>query len=308
VEENKSDQYLIERYLLGQLTGHELGVFNTRLVDDLRFKQHVEFQSLLYKGILQAYNRDQYSKINSLIKYKRALIPTGLKWILVFLAVMVSVSSLWFYLTPDTGSRENGFFSLPDFKRGISTKKSGGKNKKENMHDLVLKADTGIVFVADSLTASNEVELNTLDTLSIVSETFAANDLEVKKDQLLIAIPFQVNTIYTGSNDKQQTGLTASVSDKLNPAAGLPDNEQVKSSVDVEFWVSPVNYKGYRFGETKLILFGVDEPDQVSLFKQDGNFYLSIQSSVYLLEKSEDFLPYVKLRDSEIPLALKNRK
>ena len=92
---------------------------------------------------------------------------------------------------------------------------------------------------------------------------------------------------------------------KLNPAADLPEEEKVSSDYQVEFWVSPINYRGYKMSKNKLILFGIDEPEAVKLYRVKDALYMSYLKDYYRLNASFDFMSYQKLKEADIPLAIK---
>ena len=103
METSKPDRLLIDRYLAGQLTGTELEEFRQRMQEDAAFRGAVEIHMLLQKGILKSYEQHYRNLIMASIRYRKPLIPLGLKLIFFFLFVMLSATLFWFYLAPDTG-------------------------------------------------------------------------------------------------------------------------------------------------------------------------------------------------------------
>jgi hypothetical protein len=68
----------------------------------------------------------------------------------------------------------------------------------------------------------------------------------------------------------------------------------------VEFWSSPLNYRGYKMNRSKLVLYGFSDPEGVRLFKLDDEVYLHTGSAVYRLDFSNDFRPYERVTSEVI--------
>jgi len=309
MDSNRIEKQLIDRYLFGQLTGQELEDFNQRLKNDSLFKQEVEFYSLLQSGITFSYDQNLQRKISVLIEFKKTLIPSGLKLILIFITVMVSVSLLWFYLTPDTGFRSQDFSFFPGFKKSKSMKVKPGKSKTDLEYTELSKEKDLEKNSSDSLNKSNAIFVNSEDSLASGVSELINEDIEVKKDQLLISLSVPVVNCDESTELSNKSNLTASASEKLNPAAGLPDSEEnIKLELNVEFWLSPVNYRGYKYVNNKLVLFGVEEPDQVRLFYFKDDLFMSLQGYYYKLTPISEFGSYTRIKDNEVPLAVRSKK
>lgn len=91
-----------------------------------------------------------------------------------------------------------------------------------------------------------------------------------------------------------QTSKTDSLASSL---AGIKTN--AAGSMMVEFWESPVNYKGYRLGKDKMILFGII-PDGVNLVKYSSDLYLTTLNNVYLVKPCTDFCQLKPIKDKTI--------
>lgn len=57
----------------------------------------------------------------------------------------------------------------------------------------------------------------------------------------------------------------------------------------IEFWKSPINFKGYKRSQTKAVIFGVTEIDQSNLYIDNHQYYLIIDNRLFLLESTNDF-------------------
>ena len=67
--------------------------------------------------------------------------------------------------------------------------------------------------------------------------------------------------------------------------------------------MSPVNYRGYKLINEKIILFGIEEPDAVQLFSKEEKLWMKYGQTFYCLEHSDNFESFVPT--SEIPSAIK---
>ncbi len=72
------------------------------------------------------------------------------------------------------------------------------------------------------------------------------------------------------------------------------------SSYRVEFWKSPINYQGYRVYQNKIIVFGFEKFDQLSLEYINKKLYLKNQNNYFLMERAENFRPLRALRKIDI--------
>ncbi len=81
----------------------------------------------------------------------------------------------------------------------------------------------------------------------------------------------------------------------------LGKNSHRKTSHDafiVEFWVSPLNYRGYRLKGNHLTLYGLDPQEQMRLFRNREKLYLECLYHQYALVESAEFRPLWPLGDS----------
>jgi hypothetical protein len=65
----------------------------------------------------------------------------------------------------------------------------------------------------------------------------------------------------------------------------------------VEFWQSPLNYKGYQLGKNKLILYGLNESEKLHLFSWNGGLFLKVQEQFVRLDRKGEFKSFEKITD-----------
>ncbi len=295
------EKQLIDRYLQNKLTGFELKSFHDRMETDSNFRKKISFHNLLIECIQETENKRVINSLQNYIGYKKPAVPFALKLIVTFFIVTLSGIVLWNYLGPGSTGNKHTYFSLDFLKRKkgvesnqMSVESKEDYDKKSIPAKIVLSKDTANAFV-------EEYENPSRDSNYLENEN--GEDIVVKKDQMLVSIylkPIAMELDSLGKKDTNITG-TIAVSDMLNPAADLPENIVSKTeNYLVEFWVSPVNYVGYKLSENRLILFGIEEPDAVELYSGKNKVWMKYDHKFYYLERNDQF---VSLRlSSEIPI------
>ena len=157
----------------------------------------------------------------------------------------------------------------------------------------VIKKDTVYVTVKDTIRSEKTVASSNeksnpdssdkknvnVETVDASADQESKEEYIIKKDVLLFTKNIKVidKKLIVGNNDKQneEKSLAKEAAEKLNPEAKLPeDDEKTIKVFIVEFWRSPINYKGYKIGKNKIVLYGIDEPDWVKLYDLEGNIYM----------------------------------
>lgn len=76
--------------------------------------------------------------------------------------------------------------------------------------------------------------------------------------------------------------------------------EEPGKSVTVEFWQSPLNYKGYTLSRSRLVLFGFNTEESVSLYRLDQTMFMKIAGGVFRLENTADFRQLERVTDEAL--------
>ncbi|MCM1169048.1 MAG: hypothetical protein NC324_03830 [Bacteroides sp.] len=75
----------------------------------------------------------------------------------------------------------------------------------------------------------------------------------------------------------------------------LPDgNPRPQQSLRVEFWESPVNYKGYKLDKKQLIIFGISPDDPLRFENHTDGIWMHHNGKVYLLKPDAGYMPFVE--------------
>ncbi|HEV7232328.1 MAG TPA: hypothetical protein VGO45_13420 [Bacteroidia bacterium] len=139
------------------------------------------------------------------------------------------------------------------------------------------------------------------DSLNTAQAGKAEEDIVLRKDQLLSTRNLEeINISPVAVNPSAaRDSLAAKMAGVRDEHAGAHQFESV------EFWSSPLNYRGYKMNRNKLVLYGFSEPELVRLFKLDDEIYLHTGSVVYRLDYTNDFRPYERVTSDVILSKLK---
>lgn len=91
-----------------------------------------------------------------------------------------------------------------------------------------------------------------------------------------------------------------------NAVAKVPAKKVTNETiaVQIEFWKSPINYKGYRFDTKNLMLYGVDKQTKVYIYKLEDKWYMKMGEMYYELITDNQFHTYKILEDESIIIQL----
>jgi hypothetical protein len=304
------DRNLIDRFLQGELSGIELENFQLRMKEDAHFKSEVALQKMVYEGIKKANHQRLKKIIFSALNYRKPSVPYPLKMIIIFFLVTGFGITLWFYVGNESANKDQAksWFAFLNSKKGEAVDKHELNAPREDLKQKPMQETDS----SDNEPAAKPVQADSLEVKKeeapvLDSAVMAARDEDiiVKQDQLLISATMPVENKTIDKEGAPEESLAEEAVQKLNPAADLPAVEKIPSNVTVEFWVSPINYRGYKMSKNKLILFGIEEPDAVKLYRVNDALYMVYLKEFYRLNDSFDFVSYQKLKDSEIPLAIK---
>ncbi|MCX6312763.1 MAG: hypothetical protein NT084_14165 [Bacteroidetes bacterium] len=148
------------------------------------------------------------------------------------------------------------------------------KNKKEN----------SVSYRSDSTTkSSSSMDLDT--STSVVSRGNTNENgttFVVRKDEMLAEKTYSAQII---------------ANKKAGDSTAIKENP---STVDVEFWKSPLNYHGYKFSRNKLVLFGFGDQDLVSVFKMENETFLKCLTGVFRVEPTTEFHQLERVTDESL--------
>lgn len=85
-----------------------------------------------------------------------------------------------------------------------------------------------------------------------------------------------------------------------NPAQ--PPQDPAPGNLRVEFWESPVNFKGYKMEGKHLILFGIDPNDALRFEHHTDGIWMHHNQKIYLLRPSSTEIPFEERIPAGLPV------
>ncbi len=162
------------------------------------------------------------------------------------------------------------------------------KISSNTVRSNALKKEMNLTSGDDTSAMSSQTFANSTDTSSYESKNNSSENIVIAKDELLFTRIIKIEGM-NGENSKKDASIDSLlINDKTKK---LPAN-----FVKVEFWRSPINYKGYKYSNNKLVLFGIYIYEDASLETRNNKIYLNYSNTYYLIEKADDFQPLMAVR------------
>jgi hypothetical protein len=191
------------------------------------------------------------------------------------------------------------FKSSPDTIVTVTEQKNAADEKKNEQNRTwtqvkkVEPKDTLRTNGTDTTHLTAEVKDTAGADSSVIAYTGTQEDIVVKKDEMLSARSIDVTNI---------TGEVKSSPDSLlQKESGIRDeSKDPVMAYQVEFWQSPINYKGYKMLKNKIVLFGISTSENLKLYKIEDALYLKQQQNVYRLALTSDFRQFESVKDQTV--------
>ncbi len=135
-----------------------------------------------------------------------------------------------------------------------------------------------------------------IDTNHSSSDQYNEN-IVISKDELLFSKVMEIKGNYQ-TNDSYE--LDSILTDQRNTS------RKAKNKMKVEFWRSPINYRGYKFDDTKLVLFGLLEFEDIMLLGEDNQLFVKYSNDFYRIENTDDFKSLIPIKDASLLKALRS--
>ncbi|MDQ3191601.1 MAG: hypothetical protein M3Q58_08410 [Bacteroidota bacterium] len=129
---------------------------------------------------------------------------------------------------------------------------------------------------------------------SAYNNSIYEEQIVVKKDELLSS---KIINLIDLTQNKNTTKLKKD--SLIQVTSGIKEPEPVNTYI-IEFWKSPINYKGYKIGRNKLIIFGLQETGNARLFSINNQLYLKNFDRFYKIQKGIEFQSFELITDPEI--------
>jgi hypothetical protein len=178
-----------------------------------------------------------------------------------------------------------------------------GKQDADTIVDLTIKRASSKAFNGSKRNTKsadwNQEILQQSDSLAGVSDSALlavdnAETIVVRRDELLSAEFISLIALSTSS--KTDSLLT------LFQGGSSAESPQIR----IEFWKSPVNFRGYKFIRNTLVTFGLDPQEQVKVYFDNGVFYLQSGSITFRLNQTDRFLPFSVAAEESLPKQIRS--
>jgi hypothetical protein len=236
------------------------------------------------------------------------LIPNRSLLFLIGLILGIAVGSGFFYFKIDELIKKEGDCKLPNPTLAIEKKIASSFKKETETYRHTQHEDTlqNTMNSAETFSKkySNETALSKViaEADSLIKDNSAAkgfDDLIVRKDQMIDVIDFAV----TNLGETKETSKTDSLLEKISEIK----KKDIVASFKVEFWVSPINYKGYKMAKNKIILYGLNPEELITFFhnNDDDGIFLKQNQNYFRIHYTDNYKQFERVTDTSIIEKLK---
>ena len=178
-----------------------------------------------------------------------------------------------------------------NYKKSNSTVQDSEIEFSSNQKDLTNNREQNINVGDFDFVENNKSKIDS------VSSNLNSEDSEevivVKKDELLYSKYVQLTDLNFGNESVSKRDSM------LQNNAGIKEYPTNISYI-VEYWKSPINYKGYKTNKNKIVLFGLPEAEKPKLYKLGDEIYLKNNDKSYKIKKSADYSAYEVVTDMSV--------
>ncbi|MFO8054124.1 MAG: hypothetical protein R6U19_03055 [Bacteroidales bacterium] len=144
-----------------------------------------------------------------------------------------------------------------------------------------LSAPADTLLTPDNPDSTALAEKNTLPPEDTV---FTENEqIIVRKDKLLAAKSYHIHSGKEKDTEQDKKNIDSLLIDDKYSKNGSRD------SLLVEFWKSPINYKGYRRIKNRLILFGISRDDSIKIYQNKDGLFFRFKGKDFPLNETNEF-------------------
>jgi hypothetical protein len=175
---------------------------------------------------------------------------------------------------------------------GLMKKNEATIKKTENIENF---QNNNSPSAEENQSVKNQTNSSALDSLSADSSELFQSEEEIvvlQRDEMISSGTIEIiNLDFKNDNNNFSNDSLLAETAEIKPEKKI---SELKVSWIVEYWSSPVNYKGYRIGKNRFILFGIDPDAPIKAYLFNGDFFLKTGDGVFKLEYSNEFLPFIK--------------
>jgi hypothetical protein len=127
-----------------------------------------------------------------------------------------------------------------------------------------------------------------------VSES-GESDIVVRRDEFIVSRELPLIKIKPDAQKQKRDSVLRQ----------LQGSNPQSNNFRIEYWRSPLNYRGYKMIRSTIVAFGLPQEESAQLYSLNDVFYLKHGVSVYRLYETEVFLPFKREIDDELLKQLK---
>ncbi len=273
--------YFFEKYLRGEMKGEELASFEKKLAENEKFKLDFDYYQKNRNEIVE----EELAEYDTpeLLKEK----PQKWGWVYAIISLLCLVLIIDYYLSANySGNISSGKARKPIIEK-INIFKRSAKAKEMAVS---IKNETNPTSEIPALPMSAE------DTLQYKSQTdsdfiqyIEGNRMSIQGDYFIADSLFKVlnNAAILDRTNLLRTQTDSLLDDSALHLVAVKSFQktlaQIQSSLLVEFWGSPIHFRGYFFDGKKLLIYGFDASVPVFLIYNDQN------NSYHILLRNKEF-------------------
>lgn len=173
--------------------------------------------------------------------------------------------------------------------------KAGDKTNKKNSQVVIKylikdEANNKVENISNESKSDTDTSIKN-NSVFIENELTDDEDIIVKKDEMIFSEILMIILL---------DSLRNNASDSLAKMAANIKEPAINQFYQVEYWKSPLNYKGYKFSKNKLVVYGIEYLDKDTLFRWRDNFYFKANGRVYALDITPEFKSYETVNNQEL--------
>lgn len=201
-----------------------------------------------------------------------------------------------------------------------SSSESGSQKKDPVTETTVNNHEKPETEISHEISETSSQETITLKTIPLVvadgeTDYYPNIDNNSKLYDSLVGANGNLNFEMTGSHEVVKSEKMLKVgkvkvvkktSSKPKQAAdSLLNTINLKTDIypdlmEIEFWQTPLNSKGYRSGKNKIAVYGLNPETIIELYQLNEGLFLKTENSVFKIEKSPEFKSFRSVTDKEI--------
>ncbi len=264
--------YFFEKYLRGEMKGEELASFEKKLAENEKFNSDFNYYQSNRNEIVE----EELAEYDTpeLLKAK----PQKWGWVIAVISLLSLILIVDYYFS----ASYSGNLSSKNPRRPIIEKINIFKRSPKAKEGMSGQKDISEILEAElspPMSAEDTLQYN-LQTDADFVQYVEANGTAVQGDYFISDSTFKV---LGNAAILERTNLLRIQTDSLLEDSALhlaaiksfhKTLAQIQESLLVEFWGSPIHFRGYFFDGKKLLIYGFDPNTQVYLiYNEKGNNY-----------------------------------